>query len=390
MKILIAPDSYKDSLTSVRVAEIIGEEFEKAGHKVDLVPIADGGEGTVEAFLYDFGGEKKFIEVSGPLRRKVKAYYGLFEKTAFIEMAQASGIQLLTNKEKNPWLTTSYGVGELILDALDQGVDEILIGIGGSATNDGGCGMAQALGVKFYDKYGKLITGKKGNGIAACDLKNIAKIDTSGFDARVSNIKITVLCDVDNPLLGEDGAAYVYGPQKGAKADMVQKLEASLKHLSDLFKAVFFKETDFAGAGAAGGLGAGLKVFCGANLVSGIDILIDYLGLEEKIKRADLVVVGEGCMDFQTIFGKAPAGISKIAKKYNKPVIAIVGKVGVEYKNNFEILGIDHIFSCYGEKDKVKLNVIKKDAEENLRKLMKKVLDKISDLDSIKYQLTLI
>ncbi|MFC1616261.1 glycerate kinase [Patescibacteria group bacterium] len=389
MRILVCPDSYKHSLSCTQVSEIIGEELESQGYKLDLCPIADGGEGTVDTFLYSLGGKRQNIKVRDPFGCVIDSYYGIKGNMAFIEMALASGLQYLSDDEKNPWKTTTFGVGEMILDALDKGVKDILIGIGGSATNDVGIGMAQALGVRFFDEDCNEINGISNGKMAGGDLINIKKIEIDGLDKRIKDINLTVLCDVDNPLCGENGASYVYAPQKGADQEMVELLEKGVMYFSDLCIQQFNRNLNFAGAGAAGGLGAGLSLFCDAQLSSGIEVLIDYLNLEDRIKKADLVIVGEGQMDFQTVYGKAPAGITKLAKKHGKDVIAIVGKVGKGFEKNFEVLKMDHIFSCYGELEEVKLHTIRKHGEANLRKLMKEVSIKLPKISLYKNQLTL-
>ncbi|MDP4157511.1 MAG: glycerate kinase, partial [Bacillota bacterium] len=279
------------------------------------------------------------VTVTGPLGTPVEASFGILGdgETAAIEMASASGIHFVNKDTKNPLITTTYGTGELIKAALDQGVGKIIIGIGGSATNDGGAGMAQALGVKLLDENG----GELGFGGGA--LGRLATVDISGIDPRLKDTKIYVASDVTNPLCGEKGASHVFGPQKGATPEMVQALDANLAHYAGVLKEQLEKDIiDFPGAGAAGGLGAGLLAFTSAELRSGIELVIDFTDLEQKVKMADFVLTGEGGIDFQTQYGKTPYGVAQAAKKYGKPVIALAGYVG-----EVDVLydkGIDAIF----------------------------------------------
>lgn len=327
MRIVIAPDSFKESLTAVVVADLMEEGvrrvFEDA--EIEKVPIADGGEGTVEAVISSAGGRKKAVEVTGPLGEKVLAEYGILEdgETAIIEMAAASGLALIKDRSKrNPMITTTYGTGELIRDALDEGVKKIIVGIGGSATVDGGCGMAQALGVRFINGKGKEI------GFGGGALRDLVRIEMRGLDPRIKDVEIVVASDVVNPLLGPQGAARVYGPQKGATPEMVEELERCLETLGAVIaKDMGIDVRDMPGGGAAGGLGAGLVAFLGAKIRNGFEIIAQLCGLEEKIKSADMVLTGEGRIDRQTLEGKVPLGVAKMAKKYGVPVIAIGGSL---------------------------------------------------------------
>ncbi len=378
MRILVCPDSFKGTLSSVRVAQLIKEEL--IGYDCVSVPISDGGEGTVDTLLYGLGGEKKIIKSHDPIGREIDAYYGINGNQAYIEMAQTSGLCRLSPDEYNPLITTTYGVGEMIGDAVSKEcIKEIYIGIGGSATNDIGVGMAQALGAKFFDQRGEEIKGFCGV------LPKIYDMDVSNISIRDKSIK--VFCDVCNPLYGKDGASRVYAKQKGADNEMIDSLERNVKRFADIVYKKYGLDINFDGGGAAGGLGAGLKFFLNAEILSGIDGIIDFLQLEDKIKRSDIVIVGEGQMDYQTLFGKAPSGIAKLAKKLNKKVIAIVGKIGKDVRDNFKY--IDHIFSCYSEKD-IKLSEIKKHSEGRLRLLLKEVRDKIPSIDLYKNQLTVL
>ncbi|MEC6824186.1 glycerate kinase [Photobacterium piscicola] len=343
MKIIIAPDSYKESLTAMEVATAIEAGFRQVMPTAEYIklPMADGGEGTVQSLVDASNGTIIEHAVTGPLGTQVNAFWGLMGdgKTAVIEMAAASGLHLVSPDLRNPMLTTSYGTGELILAALDHGVDHIIVGIGGSATNDGGIGMAQALGVQLLDRNGQAL---KFGGQA---LAQLATIDITTVDPRLANIKLEVACDVDNPLCGEKGASQVFGPQKGATPAMVTALDQHLAHYAAIIKqdlGVDIKNT--AGAGAAGGMGAALLGLFNAQLRSGIEIVIDAVNLGDIVQDADLVITGEGRIDSQTIHGKTPIGVARTAKQYHKPVIGIAGCLsqdcGVVYDH-----GIDAVFS---------------------------------------------
>ena len=345
-KIIIAPDSFKGNLTSLEVASCLEKGIRRVIPRVKCikVPMADGGEGTVQSMVDAARG--KFIKkrVKGPAGKLVTARYGWLarRKTAIIEMAQASGLHLVDGRTKNPLKTTTYGTGQLMLDAMNRGAKEIIIGIGGSATNDGGAGMAQALGVKFLNAKGKEIKEPGCGGM----LIKIAAIDMRSLDARVHDTDIVVACDVENPLYGKKGATHVFGPQKGATPRMVDTLDAHLKHFGRLIKRDLKKDVSrMPGAGAAGGLGAGLVAFANAQLKSGIDIVLEASGLNGHMKDADLVITGEGRIDFQTAFGKTPAGVAKAAKKHGVPVIAIGGALTDDAREVFAH-GIDSLASA--------------------------------------------
>ncbi len=341
MKIVIAPDSFKGSLSAGEVAEAIEEGVRKVFPRaeVEKVPMADGGEGTVQVLVEATGGKIEEVEATGPLGEKVKANYGILgdKKTAVIEMAAASGLPLVPLQERDPYRTTTYGTGELIKAALREGCREFIIGIGGSATSDGGAGMAQALGAKLLDGRGKDI------GFGGRELKRLDRIDIAHLDRRLRKSKITVASDVDNPLFGKEGAARVYGPQKGATPEMVEELDEALRHFAKILNRDLHKDiADIPGAGAAGGLGAGLIAFLGATLKSGVDIVMEVVELEEKILDADLIITGEGKMDEQTIHGKVPYGVAKLAKRHKKQVIGICGMLGegaeILYQRGFQAL----------------------------------------------------
>jgi glycerate kinase len=343
MKIVIAPDSYKGSLTAKEVADAIerGINRVKSNIFIDKIPMADGGEGTVQSLVDATGGTIVYTKVFDPLMREIESFYGILgdKKTAVIEMSSASGLPLLSQEERNPLITTTFGTGQLLLHALDNGCRNFIIGIGGSATNDGGMGMLKALGVKFLDKNNKDI----GNGGEA--LGKLCFIDISKLDSRINDSNITVACDVDNPLYGPKGASIVFGPQKGATEDMVRILDNNLKHYADIIeKHLSISIGNIPGSGAAGGLGGGLMAFFNAKLKKGVDIVIEATKLEDQIKAADLIITGEGAIDYQTKFGKTPYGVAKIAEKYNIPVIAIAGSLG-EGVNDLYKEGFSSIFS---------------------------------------------
>lgn len=341
MKILVAPDSFKGSLSSKEVLEAISEGIRRAiDAEIVGVPIADGGEGTVDALIFSSGGKVVEAEVVGPLGDTVKSFFGILnDGTAVIEMAASSGLSLVPDNMRNPLITTTYGVGQLIKEALDKGCRKFIIGLGGSATNDGGAGMIQALGVKLLDEDGKDIPYGGGN------LYKLKKVDISSIDKRVYESIFIVASDVTNPLCGENGASAVYGPQKGATKEMVEILDDNLRHYASVVKETLGKDfSDVPGAGAAGGLGFSLMAFLNAKIRSGIDIVMEASNIDEKIKSCDIVITGEGNTDFQTAYGKAPAGIARIAKKYGKPVLILSGGLGKNYKDLYDV-GVTSMFS---------------------------------------------
>lgn len=343
MKIVIAPDSYKESLSALEVATAIEQGFREIFPDADYVklPVADGGEGTVEAMVAATQGGIIKVRVTGPLGENADGFYGLSgdEQSAFIEMAAASGLEMVAPSLRNPLKTTSWGTGELIRHALDAGVKHIIIGIGGSATNDGGAGMVQALGAKLLDSDGNPI------GLGGGELEKLARIDISELDSRLADCRIEVACDVTNPLTGEEGASAVFGPQKGATPEMIERLDDALTHYAKIIaRDLDIDVLNLEGGGAAGGMGAALHAFCGAELSQGIEIVTDALHLDKHVADSDLVITGEGRIDSQTIHGKVPVGVAKVAKRYNKPVIGIAGSltadVGVVHQH-----GIDAVFS---------------------------------------------
>ncbi|WP_434578087.1 glycerate kinase [Thermoanaerobacterium thermosaccharolyticum] len=341
MKILVAPDSFKGSLSSKEVLKAISEGIRRAVNaEIVGVPIADGGEGTVDALIASLGGRIVDVDVVGPLGNVVKSFFGILnDGTAVIEVAASSGLSLVQDNMRNPLITTTYGVGQLIKEALDKGCRKFIIGLGGSATNDGGAGMIQALGVKLLDEDGKDIPYGGGN------LHKLKKIDISSIDKRVYESSFIVASDVTNPLCGENGASYVYGPQKGATPEMVEILDDNLRHYASVVKETLGKDfSDVPGAGAAGGLGFSLMAFLNAKIRSGIDIVMEASNIDEKVKSCDIVITGEGNTDFQTAYGKAPAGIARIAKKYGKPVVVLSGGLGKNYKDLYDV-GVTSMFS---------------------------------------------
>ncbi|OBX07792.1 glycerate kinase [Gallibacterium salpingitidis] len=343
MKVVIAPDSYKESLSAMRVANVIEKGFKQVFPDAEYVkvPVADGGEGTVETMVEATNGKVITVDVVGPLGEVMPAFWGISgdEKTAFIEIASASGLEQVPLEKRNPLITTTYGVGQLILSALDYGVTHFIVGLGGSATNDAGAGMLQALGVQLLDSEGKQI------GYGGAELARLAKIDVSGLDARLANCQFEIACDVTNPLTGERGASAIFGPQKGATPEMVKQLDSALKHFANIIERdLGIAVAEIPGTGAAGGLGAAFAGFLHGSLKSGIKIIVELLALDKKVADADLVITGEGRIDHQSINGKVPVGVAAVAKKYHIPVIGIAGSLGkdIEVVHDY---GIDAVFS---------------------------------------------
>lgn len=329
MKVVIAIDSLKGSLSSMEAGMAIKDGILAAKPDAEVIvkPLADGGEGTTDALIEGMNEERIDLTVTGPMHTPVDAYYGYLKdtNTAVMEMASAAGITLVPDSEKNPLLATSYGVGEMINDAIQRGCRNFIIGIGGSVTNDGGIGMLKALGVRFLDENGE-DAGEGGQALA-----KIARIDVSGMNPLLKECHIQVACDVNNPLCGKNGSTYVYGPQKGVTEDMKKTLDEAMAHFARVTSETL--ENDYMntpGAGAAGGLGYAFLAYTGAALTPGIELILDAVGLEEELSGADVVVTGEGRLDFQTAMGKAPVGVARLAKKYNAKVIAFAGSVTKE------------------------------------------------------------
>lgn len=327
MKVVAAIDSFKGSMTSMEAGNAVKKGILAAKPDAEVVvnPLADGGEGTVDALIEGLGAKKIPVTVTGPLGEKVSCYYGFLEETksAVMEMASAAGITLVTKKD--PLRASTYGVGEMIADALKRGCKNFIIGIGGSATNDGGIGMLKALGFEFFDEDGNDV----GEGAAA--LAKIEVIQTENKNPLLSGAKFQIACDVKNPLCGKQGATYIFGPQKGVTEEQKEQVDEAMRHYADVTKESL--DCDFAdceGAGAAGGLGYAFLSYLAGELIPGVELILQATGLEEKMKNADVVVTGEGCLDAQTVMGKAPVGVAALAKKYNAKVIAFAGSVAPE------------------------------------------------------------
>lgn len=381
MKIIVAPDSFKGSVTALEAAKSIEQGLRRVFSDaiVDKIPMADGGEGTVQSLVDATGGQFRTERVLDPLGNEIEAQYGLLPdgasayNCAVIEMASASGLTLVPTEKRNPLITTTYGTGQLIRSALEAGCRKLIIGIGGSATNDAGAGMAEALGVRFLNADGYPINMiERGGG----GLREIASIDIEGIHSTISETETVVACDVNNPLTGPDGASHVYGPQKGATPEMVRTLDDNLSHFDDILTQTFGQSYDsIRGAGAAGGLGAGLMAFLNAKLRLGVDIMIDAVNLRERMKGASLVITGEGQIDFQTAFGKTPVGVAKVAKEANIPVIAIAGGIGegaeaVYAKGIDSMLGIVHAPMSLEDAVEDALQLIADTAEQAARLVM--------------------
>ncbi len=339
MKIILAPDSFKGTFSSKVVIDYLDRGIRKHIEDVEIihVPIADGGEGTVDALLTATKGDKIYTTVQDPLGRDIEGYYGRIGNTAIIEMAIASGITLVTEEEKDPLVTSTYGTGQLMKHALDHGATKLIIGIGGSATNDGGMGMAKALGVKFLDLDHKEI----GNG--GINLGRVQFIDVSHLDQRLAEVEVEVICDVTNPLTGPEGATYTYGPQKGATRNKIEILENGMVNFHQVIKETFHIElNEIPGTGAAGGLGGGLIVFAGGTLKPGIETILNTVGFNELLKNVDLVITGEGKLDGQSIYGKVPVGVA--GRCGNIPVYAFCGALGENAEKVYDY-NISAIFS---------------------------------------------
>lgn len=363
MKIIIAPDSFKESLSAECAAMAIEDGFRAVFPELEAVrlPVADGGEGTVDALIAATGGHRIDIEVTNPQGHRVRGFYGVNGKgdCAVIEMAAASGLMLVPAGQRDPLAATSFGTGELIRHALDGGIRHIILGIGGSATVDGGIGMVQALGGRFTDAQGIDLPW----GGAA--LAQLAAIDLSALDPRLAQCRIEVACDVENPLTGPCGAAAVFGPQKGASVQDVQVLDAALAHLAAvIFRHLGVNVLEWPGGGAAGGMGVAARLFLRGNMRSGIDIIMDAIGLEEAMQGATLVITGEGRLDQQTINGKAPVGVARLAQRHHVPVIGLAGILGegVEVVHQH---GLDAVFSILPRL--APLETVLEQGEENLR-----------------------
>ena len=331
MNIIIAPQTFKGSISALNVAKAMELGVLKVlpDANITLVPVADGGDGTLETLVEISNGDIRPIEVTGPMGDRIGAHWGAMGdgKTAVIEMARTSGLALVPEQHRNPLISTTFGLGETIRYALNSGFRKFIIGIGGSATNDGGAGMAQALGIHFLDPTGKELS------FGGAALSKLDKIDLKSLDERALQSEFLVACDVRNPLTGPEGASSIYGPQKGASVKMVDQLDSALKNFGEIVSQDIGTDVDkIPGSGAAGGLGAGLTALLGAQLKKGVDIVLDSVNLDSHLKDADLVITGEGQMDYQTIYAKAPIGVAERSSSYGVPVIAISGSLGENYQ----------------------------------------------------------
>lgn len=370
-KYLIMPDSFKGTMDSIEVCEIMKSAVleKNPGAEVVTVPVADGGEGTVDCFLSAFGGKKKTVTVTGPYGKKVQAAYGITGDTAIIEMAAASGFALTDNGMRDPSAATTFGVGEIVRDAVKSGCRRIILGLGGSCSNDGGAGMAAALGTVFYDESGRSFVPVGRN------LDRISRIDKTASDRLLGNVAIEAMCDIDNPLYGPRGAAYVFAPQKGADEAMVRVLDGNLKKYAETVKAETGADiSELAGGGAAGGTGAGAYVFLGARLRQGIDVILDMLGFEKLIKDCRVIFTGEGSFDSQSLGGKVAVGISRRAMKAGIPVIVVAGSVADNISGLSEV-GITDVFQTdpgtYESQSEMFAN-----CRKDLKRTMLEILDK--------------
>ncbi len=366
-KCLIMPDSFKGTLSAVQICEIMKKQINKhfPDCNVIAIPVADGGEGTVDSFLYASNAKKIEVITSGPYGECIKTYYAKIEDTAIIEMASAAGLPMVENN-KNPIKTTTYGVGTIIKEVVKNGCKNIIVGLGGSCTNDGGVGMARALGTIFYDEKGQEIVPYSN------EFYKIAYIDNSATEKFLKDCKITAMCDIDNPLCGEKGASYIFGPQKGADIDTVKELDRNLKHLSNIILKSLKKDVcNMPGAGAAGGMGAGIVAFLNGNLKSGIDTVLDFIEFEKLSINADMIFTGEGKIDSQSLRGKVVIGIAQRAKKQNIPVIAIVGTIGEGAEGAYD-MGVSSIFSI--NRQAVDFEKSRYFSAENLEKTMDSIL----------------
>lgn len=370
MKIVIASDSFKGSMSSLDVATAASAGVIEVYPDSEIVSVnvADGGEGTVEAIVDALGGEIIKVQVSDPLGRKIETSYGIAGETAILEMAAASGLPLLTAEERNPWATSTLGTGEMIMDAIARGCRKFLVGIGGSATNDAGVGMLQAMGFRFYDANGELITQGCGG-----MLGSIARIDDSLVSAAVKESQFTVACDVDTPFCGPEGAAPVFAPQKGADAEMVKRLDEGMASLAKVIADKYAIDiVPVAGAGAAGGMGGAFRAFLGATLKKGIDMVLDAIDFDTTIQGANLIITGEGKVDFQTAKGKTAAGVLNRAKQQHIPVVAIGGCV--EMCDSLVQMGFAGIYPILEEKVPLEIAMQRDFAMNNVRKTVAKIV----------------
>ncbi len=376
-KIVIIPDSFKGTMSSHEVGNIIREEALKCWPEITVVnaEVADGGEGSVDAFFSVLPGEKLKVWVSGPYGEKIESFYGLIEDTAVIEMAAAAGLPLVGEK-KSAGKTTTFGVGELILDALNHNVKKIILGLGGSATNDGGTGVAAALGIQFLDSENNSFVPV---GDTLC---NISKIDISGKDPRLENVEVVLMCDVENPLCGEKGASAVFGPQKGASREDIQRLDQGLHHMAEQIKKdIGIEILHLEGGGAAGGMGAGLAAFLGASLQRGIEVVLDTIHFDEMLKDCSMVITGEGKIDGQSARGKVISGVARRASSKNIPVIAIAGDIADDAETIYET-GVRAIFSI--NRMAIPYTEARPRAKSDLRKTIRNIFDFVTIAQQLK------
>ena len=374
MKFIVSMDSFKGSLNQKELTSFIKRKIKEIlpNSEVISLPMADGGEGTLDCFLDNFIAEKVEIKVNNPLMRKIDSYYAIKDRTAIIEMAKASGLTLLNDLEKSIMNTTTLGVGEMIIDALDKGVRDFIITIGGSATNDGGIGMLHALGVRFFDTYDNLLDpiGKS--------LPIINRIDISNLDERLSSSSFEVACDVDNPLYGLNGAAHIYGKQKGGSEEDIRLLDEGLRTYSEIANRVMKVDfTEYPGVGAAGGLGYAFKTFLKAKLTPGIDLMLKTTNFESFLKNTDYIITGEGKIDDQSAMGKVISGIAKIGKKHNIPVIAIAGSIEISDTKLYD-LGITSMFSILQQPMSLKEALKKENTIKNVESTIEKIIKQIA------------
>ncbi len=368
-KIILMPDSFKGTISSNEICQIMKESINKIFPEANVIsiPVADGGEGSVDCFLTALGGEKVCLKVAGPFFEETNAFYGLINdgRTAVIEMAACAGLPLAGDK-KDPSKTTTYGVGQLMLNAVEKGCKEIIMGLGGSSTNDCGAGCAAAVGVRFYNKEGKEFVPTGGT------LKDVERIDVSEAQKRFKGITITTMCDINNPMYGEKGAAYVFGPQKGANSQMVRVLDDGLKHISDVIsRDVKIDVSQIPGGGAAGAMGAGMVAFFGSSLTMGIEAVLNAVGFEDLASDADIIFTGEGKLDSQSLSGKVVIGVSRRAKALNVPVIAVVGDIGDNLDAVYD-MGVSAIFSI--NRVAVPFEIAKTRSKEDLSLTMESIM----------------
>ena len=363
MKVLIAPDKFKGSLDAIKVCQAIEEALHQSGKQIQCIsiPMADGGEGTCDMLTQFSKGKKIKVQVLDPFFRKIEGEYGISGdgKTAFVEMANVSGLQLLKPEERNALLGTTYGTGQLIAAALDQGVQSIIMGVGGSATNDAGIGMAEALGAKFYDGAENQLKPIGQN------LKSIERIDVRNLHPRIKEVSVVAICDVSNPFYGIQGAAHIFGPQKGASPEVVKFLDDGLVNFASVVKRQFGLDINFPGAGAGGGLGGGAKIFFNIEFRSGIEFIMDFIGLETLVRGSDLIITGEGKMDEQTLSGKVVKGVADLSRKHSKHLIVVVGKNELS-EDKTRALGVNKVVTLLDGK------TAESDAFQNTYALIKK------------------